>query len=138
MATGGHNGNPMANKTEEEINEWKRKQSESHKSKKLSEETKQKMSKSRSGENNPNYGKHLSEETKRKLSESMKGKNTGINNHMSRKVAQYDLNNNLIKIWDCISQAEKELKISQASITRCCQGKYKKAGNFIWKYIEEE
>ena len=94
ISDGGSNGNPLAGKTEEEIEEIKRKQSENAcrhwEGKHLSDETKQKLSEARKGQklsettkqkiknnanNNPNYGmkgKNHSEEAKRKMSESHK------------------------------------------------------------------
>ena len=55
----------------------------------------------------------------------------------SKKVNQYDLEGNLIKKWNCISTIEKELGISVTSICNCCSGRSKKAGNFIWRYVNE-
>lgn len=53
-------------------------------------------------------------------------------NYPSKKVNQYSLNNDFIKCWDSISQAEKELGITH--ISNCCKGKRKSAGNYIWRY----
>lgn len=53
------------------------------------------------------------------------------------KIGQYDLNNNLINIFDTISQAGKETSTSISNISEVCKGKRKTANNFIWKYIEE-
>lgn len=65
-----------------------------------------------------------------------KGK-TDIQHPNSKKVNQYDLEGNLIKKWNCISTIEKELGISITSICNCCSGRSKKAGNFIWRYVNE-
>lgn len=64
-----------------------------------------------------------------KRSKSMKGKNT-------RSVIQYDLQDNLIKKYNSLSEACKELnKLNrQGDITACCQGKQKTAFGFKWKY----
>ena len=167
IASGGSNGNPLEGKTEEEIEQWKQKLSESHKGKIFSEEHKQKMSEANKGkkvtketrqriseamqgENHPMYGKHHSEETKQKQSETNKGKKhteetkqkmseakKGENHPQAKRVAQYDKQGNLIKIWDYIKQASEELSINHSSIIRCCKGKYKSAGGFIWRYAEE-
>lgn len=59
-------------------------------------------------------------------------KNNFDYSYCSKKVGQYDLNNNLIKIWNSISEAQKELKI--AHISDCCNKKRKKAGGYIWKH----
>ena len=53
-------------------------------------------------------------------------------NYPKKKVNQYSLNNDFIKCWGSISQAEKELGITH--ISNCCRGKRKSAGNYIWRY----
>ena len=50
----------------------------------------------------------------------------------SKKVSQYDLNNNLIKVWDCVSDVTRELGITH--IYHVCKGINKTAGGFKWKY----
>ena len=40
----------------------------------------------------------------------------------------------IIKIYNSIIEASKELKISRSSISKCCKGKYKTCGGYIWKY----
>lgn len=54
----------------------------------------------------------------------------------SKKVSQYDLKGNLIKVWDGIINAERKLKIFNTSIVECCKGRRKTAGGFKWKYFE--
>lgn len=81
----------------------------------------------RQGENNPMYGKPG----------TMKGK-FGSENPTSKRVAQYDKQTyELIKIWGGIREVERELGIDSGSISKCCKGKRKSAGGFIWKYVEE-
>ena len=53
----------------------------------------------------------------------------------SKKVAQYTVNWELIKIWDCIKDITRELWFDNSWITKCCKGAYKTCNNFIWKYI---
>ena len=48
----------------------------------------------------------------------------------NRKIAQYDINNNLIKIYTSKSEILNTLKM-------CLCGKNKTSGGFIWKYIIE-
>ena len=62
----------------------------------------------------------------------------GDKHYASRKVIQYDKDMNLIKIWNCILDIERELEIFQSNITKCCLGERKSAGGFKWKYFEEE
>ena len=150
VASGGSNGNNFAGKTEEEMKEIKNKIGEKSKGRIHSEETKAKMSESRKGKNNHFYGKHHNKDTKDKISKIHKGKKrtkedkekqsksiTGKNNHNAKRVIQYNLQGDIIKIWDYIKQASEELNINKASISNCCRGKSKSAGGFIWKYEKD-
>ena len=51
----------------------------------------------------------------------------------AKKVAQYDMNGNLIKEWPSISDAKDTLKIEH--IDKCLSGKRRSAGGYIWKEI---
>ena len=157
LSDGGSNGNPMAGKTEEEIREWKRKKSEASRGennpcfgrtgenhpmygKHHSEESKQKQSEIMKGkyigENHPFYGKKHSEETKQKISEVIKGKN----NPKAKRVAQYDLNENLVRIWDYAKQiSEENPEIGYGGLRAVLQGRCKthQYKGYIWKYVEE-
>jgi hypothetical protein len=64
--------------------------------------------------------------------------NYGCDHYKSRKIIQYDMNNNKIKEWECIADASKELGLSQSNICQCCLGKnnHKSVGKFIWRYYE--
>ena len=55
-------------------------------------------------------------------------------NKLSKKVGQYDLTNNLIKVWDCVMDIERDLGIKNGAISNCCLGKSKTSGKFIWRY----
>ena len=48
-------------------------------------------------------------------------------------IEQYDKNGNLIKRWNSMTEASKVLDIAQPSISRCCCGKSKTAGEYIWR-----
>lgn len=50
------------------------------------------------------------------------------------KVAQLDLNNNLIKIWDSIKGAGNALNLNPSTILKCCDGTSKTAFGFKWIY----
>jgi group I intron endonuclease len=127
--------------------------------KKLSLETRQKISASLKGEKHPNYNKPMSIEQKNKIKNTMKNftqerrkiinetisnslKNNiqrGVNNKLSKKICQYDLNGKLIKIHDSISQASNEVNVDRMTISRCCDDKYKNyktSKGFIWKYYK--
>ena len=53
-----------------------------------------------------------------------------------KKVGQYDMNNNLIKIWNCLADACRELNLFESNIAKVCQGKRSHTGGYKWKYIE--
>ena len=58
----------------------------------------------------------------------------GLGNNSIRKIGQYDLANNLIKEFDSIVVAEKELKIKTIKAVLC--KKQNTAGGFIFKYLD--
>lgn len=60
-----------------------------------------------------------------------------INPHY-RKIVQFDVNMNYIKIWDSIKDASDRLNIDYKLIQSCCRrkGKQSKSG-FLWRYIED-
>ena len=143
--------NPPNHKGRKRTKEEIEKISKSNLGKKRSEETKIKISQSKKGKkiphlnngkerslshrNNlslslkgrmsPNKGKEFSKEHKEKLSKSSTSK---------KSVIQMNLNNEIIKIWNSIADAQKELKIRH--ISDCCSnnGTYKTAGGYKWKY----
>ena len=80
---------------------------------------------------------NMSQETKNKISEgllkanikrSKKTKNN-ISKNKKRKIYQYDLNGNFIKVWDSLIDAEKNHK---GNINRNLMGLTKHAGGYIW------
>lgn len=100
---------------------------------KMSESTKQKIR-----ENSGWIGRKHTEEERRKISEGQKGTHMGKDSALSKQVAQYDKDMNLIKIWDCVREAAREIGLSHANISKCCSGRYKTSGGFIWRYIDAE
>lgn len=54
---------------------------------------------------------------------------------MNRRVAQYDLDGNLIKVWDSITEATMVVPGTyRSTIANVCKGKYKQAGGYKWEY----
>ena len=54
-----------------------------------------------------------------------------------RKVYQFSLDGTFLKEWEGLTMAAKELGIDGSHISKCCIGKLKQSGNFIWKYDKE-
>lgn len=71
---------------------------------------------------NNNYGEHSE-----KIS-------TTRSKNKNKKVYQYDLKGNLIKIFNNSMEAKKIMGYKNNSITRCCRKLQKTTGGFIWKY----
>lgn len=66
-----------------------------------------------------------------------KGKERGKNN--CKKIIQMDLQNNVIKVWDSLTEASKTLNISLGTIGNCARGltSYKTAGGYKWRYADD-
>lgn len=105
-------------------------------------DTRKKLSELTKGENNPQYGKKWTEQRKDKKSEDSignKNPNFGKKSVNRRAVGMYNLNNELLKTFDCIHVASVETKINERSISGVCNGyKHKKAGGFVWKFISDQ
>lgn len=59
------------------------------------------------------------------------------NQRISKKINQYDLEENYVKTWDSIIDVEKKLNIFHSRIIECCQGKRKSIGGYKWRYYNE-
>jgi len=116
--------NPMFGKTHSNCSKEKMRLSKLGKS--LTESHKEKISKNLSGKLNPMFGKSHSTKSKQKMS---------INS--SKKVGKFDLENNLLYIYNSINEASSDNNISISSISAVCNPKRinKTAGGFIWKFM---
>ena len=79
--------------------------------------------------------------TKNKISESLKNFYTKNDSVRCIKVEQYNINNIYIKTYNSISEAAREVGITQMMINRASSdeekySKYKTAKGFIWKRVE--
>ena len=117
-------------------NKPKRKLSEEHRAALLrasvgrivSEETRKKQS-------DAHKGKKLSEEQKKKISESGK---IAQRKCKAVRVAQISIEENeVIKIWDCMSDIQIALGINIAHVCACCRGQRKKTGGYRWEYADK-
>ena len=55
----------------------------------------------------------------------------------SKPIIQYDKNGNFINEWVSARLVERELGIRNQNICKCLKGKLKSAGNYVWRYYEE-
>ena len=62
-------------------------------------------------------------------------KKSGISR--SKKIEQYDLNNNLINTWFLLMDIHRKLNYSCGNISLCCNGKKKTYNNYIWKFVND-
>lgn len=104
-------------------------------------------------QNNPLTKEHIgkslkgivrSEEFKTKVSTTMKGMNSGKDNpmygklgkdnHCSKPILQYTLDDVFIKEWSCAAEVKRELGIQASNIGKCCLGIRNNAGGYKWKF----
>lgn len=97
---------------------------------KRTDETKKKISESKIGEKHPMFGKHFSEEHKKKMSASM----TGNHNSPTKPVLQFSKTGEFIAEYPSIMDAERHTRCNHENICKCCKGKLKTCGSYIWKY----
>jgi hypothetical protein len=60
----------------------------------------------------------------------------GLEKKAGRRVEQYTKDMELIKLWDSVSEAQRYLGIEATNIVKCCRGKGKTAGGFVWRYYD--
>lgn len=56
--------------------------------------------------------------------------------NQKKKIAQYDLNNNLITIYDSINDAARAVNRERNNILAAAQGKYQTSAGYIWKFVD--
>lgn len=85
---------------------------------------------------NAHRGKVMSQETKDKIyTEDWRRKNKEQHKKSYKPVEQYDLNGNLIKVYESKTEAIKQTGIGMGN---ALVGRAKTAGGFIWKYKNKE
>lgn len=57
------------------------------------------------------------------------------NESTKKKVAKYDKNNNLIQVYNSISEASRKNNINITSISYSANGKRKTGGGYIWHFV---
>lgn len=56
-------------------------------------------------------------------------------NSLSKKVGQFDLDGNLIRVWPSTMQIQRELGYTNTSIGQCCNGKREITHGYKWRYV---
>jgi hypothetical protein len=78
-----------------------------------------------------------SSRTYQRLKEERSRLMSGSNSLIGKKIIQYDLNGDFIKIWNSIKYAGKVIGVSDGDIVTVCRGRQKSAGGYQWRYYEE-
>jgi len=63
---------------------------------------------------------------------------TGLKKPTTKRVIQYSIDNEFIKVFNSIVEAAKEVKISDRRISDACRTESHELGGYIWKYEIEE
>lgn len=53
-----------------------------------------------------------------------------------KPVLQFDLQGNFIREWPSLAKVYEELGIHKSDISRCCLGKFKTSGGYVWRFKE--
>lgn len=85
--------------------------------KKATIETKRKMSMIRKGH-------YVSDETKQRIRETK----------ISKPVVQFSIDGEVIQTWPSVAEAARRSGLDRSQIRRCCKGKLKTSGGFVWRY----
>lgn len=62
---------------------------------------------------------------------------SGTNNKKSKTIVQYDLDGTYLNEYHSAKEAERQTKVHNAHIGKCCRGVYKQSGGFIWRYKDD-
>lgn len=124
--------------------ETREKMRQSQLGRKHSEEVKARIGAAHKGELNHNYGVVYTEEHRKKLRESARksgydhSKIAEKDKPNKTEVDQYTVEGEFVKTHESITKAAEVMGIVRSAISRCCRGKSKSSGGFIWKYRDLE
>lgn len=115
----------------------------------IADQKQREMINKRSGENSCRYGEKHSEKSKLKMSNAKKGykhtKESKLKMSLSkigksvggRPVLQFTLNGLFVKEYKSCKEASKVTNTNYTSICSCCNNKRKRAGEYKWKFKNE-
>lgn len=52
------------------------------------------------------------------------------------KISQYDMDGNLLRVWNSLSEIQRELGYFSSNICKCCKGSINSYKGYIWKYAD--
>lgn len=111
----------------------------------VSEETRRKRSLSLRGSKNPMFGKPLSEETRAKISASLQGRvisAESIEKRLAtvglRSVKQYTVDGVFVAEHASAPDAARSLGLNASNVWKCCKGKVKSTGGFLFVFSGDE
>lgn len=105
-------------------------------------ETRQRMSESQKARYAIKPMDSMSEETRKKISIARKGIRSpnkgkfGRDNKTSKAVMCFSKDGMFLKEYGSTLEAQRLIGTSCADISKCCHGKRKTAGGYVWKYAE--
>ena len=130
----GYNTSSYSGGTYKRSDKTKKKMSESMTGHEVSEETKKKISESMNG-------RVLTEEHRKKISESMTGrvfteesKKKMSEAHGVNGILQFSKDGEFISEYQSTMDAERQTGCHHQHICKCCKGKLKSTGGYIWMY----
>jgi group I intron endonuclease len=121
----------IANKGKVVPKEVRVKISKSLKGKQFTIQHRRKISEAQMGCKNHRFGTTATVETRQKMSD---GQPKSVNHMLSKKVAQYSLSGEFIRVWDSMGDIRRCMGIKHCTISDCCRGKQLTSGGFVWKY----
>lgn len=69
--------------------------------------------------------------------ECLKKRHEQIAFSCSKKINQFSKDGTFIKSWGSFHEIERELGLQATNICKCCKGKIKSLGGYIWQYAKE-
>lgn len=57
---------------------------------------------------------------------------------LSKKVVQFTMSGEVVKVWNSGHQVERETDFSRTAIAHCCKGKYKQYRGYKWQYFNNQ
>jgi group I intron endonuclease len=111
--------------------------SEFTKGHKFSEDIIKKMSDAKKGKTTWNKGLkgYISGDKNPMKRKEVREKFLGANNSSAKPLYQIDKDGNILKKWDCMSDAARELNANTSNISACCRGKLTQTKGYYFKYV---